>query len=142
LLSLLKMFGVYFDRKSFICFFSVGLITSFVYFGLFFLLYHAIGIGYRLALTITFPISVLLNYYLNSRISFGCKYGIRISTIAKFLTLPVINYLIHLAFVEIFVMALGLSAFIGLICAAGFCLIVNYLLSSHWVFSDRHMNVI
>lgn len=109
-------------------FLVVGLFSFAVDYGLFVVLFHSFGVQYILASTISFSLSLVLNYFLTLKFVFGARQGRNIAlefTIYVGLNLVALglNQLILFLAVD----SLGLSPLVGKLIATAIVLVYNFI---------------
>ncbi|WP_396643575.1 GtrA family protein [Microbacterium sp.] len=109
-------------------FLIVGLASFAFDYGLFFVLYTYVGVQYILASTISFSLSLVLNYVLSLKFVFVAKPGRNIAReFAMFIGLSVIALGLNQLILFISVDGLGASPLVGKLIATAVVLVYNFI---------------
>jgi putative flippase GtrA len=109
-------------------FLVVGLISFAFDFGLYFVLFHYAGVQYVLASTISFSLSLILNYFLTLRFVFDATPGRSIvKEFTIYLGLNVIALGLNQLILFIAVDSLGASPLVGKLIATAVVLVYNFI---------------
>lgn len=109
-------------------FLAVGLVSFAFDYGLFFVLFQYLGVQYIVASTISFSLSLVLNYFLTLKFVFEAKEG---RSVAKefsiYIGLNIIALGLNQAILFLAVDALGVSPLIGKLIATAVVLVYNFI---------------
>ena len=109
-------------------FLVVGLFSFAVDYGLFVILFDSLGVQYIVASTISFSVSLILNYFLTLRFVFESKPGRNFAKeFAMYVGLNIIALGLNQAILFVTVDALGISPFIGKLIATAVVLVYNFI---------------
>lgn len=109
-------------------FLIVGLISFTVDYGLFFVLFHYFGVQYIVASTISFSLSLVLNYVLTLKFVFEAKQGRSIAKeFAMYIGLNIIALGLNQLILFLTVDGLGLSPLVGKLIATAVVLVYNFI---------------
>lgn len=109
-------------------FLIVGLASFSIDYGLFVLLFHFFGVQYLVASTISFSISLVLNYFLTLKFVFNAQPGRNVAAeFAIYIGLNVIALGLNQLILFLSVDLIGLSPLIGKLTATAIVLIYNFI---------------
>jgi putative flippase GtrA len=109
-------------------FLVVGLISFAVDYGLFVVLYDSLGVQYIVASTISFSVSLILNYFLTLRFVFESAPGRNVAKeFAMYIGLNIIALGLNQAILFLTVDTLGVSPLIGKLVATAVVLVYNFI---------------
>jgi putative flippase GtrA len=108
-------------------FLVVGLFSFAVDYGLFFILFHSFGVQYIVASSISFSISLVLNYFLTLKYVFEAKEGRNVAReFAIYIGLNVIALGLNQVILFLTVEGLGASPLVGKLVATAVVLVYNF----------------
>lgn len=114
--------------SQFARFLVVGLASFAVDYGLFVLLFHTFSVQYIVASTISFSISLVLNYILTLKFVFEARPGRRIfHEFAAYIGLNIIALGLNQLILYLSVDLLGMSPFVGKLVATALVLVYNFI---------------
>jgi len=109
-------------------FLVVGLASFAVDYGIFFVLFHFFGVQYIVASTVSFALSLVLNYFLTLKFVFDAKPGRNVAVeFAIYIGLNVIALGLNQLILFLAVDLLGLSPLIGKLIATAVVLVYNFI---------------
>lgn len=109
-------------------FLVVGLLSFSFDYGLFFVLFHFFGVQYILASTISFSLSLVLNYVLTLKFVFEAQQGRSVAKeFAIYIGLNIIALGLNQAILFVSVDALGASPLVGKLIATAVVLVYNFI---------------
>ena len=109
-------------------FLIVGLVSFAFDYGLFFVLFHYFGVQYIVASTISFSLSLVLNYILTLKFVFEAKQGRSIAKeFAMYIGLNIIALGLNQLILFLTVDGLGMSPLIGKLVATAVVLVYNFI---------------
>ena len=116
--------------NQFLIFIIVGFLTALIDI-LSVLILENLNINYRICIVFGFLLSVLVNFYLHSMVTFGVKCSHHIFT--KFIIVVIINLILTFILVEILIF-LEVKLIISKIICLPIIAINGFLLSKYWIF--------
>lgn len=129
--------------RDFIIFCIIGVITGVIYFISIFLLYGTLNFDYRIAVSLSYALAVIVHFFANRHITFKNS-GDRIDhQIIKYAAMIGLNYLTTMAIVIASVGWLEFSVYASAVLAILMNLLTNYLMLKYWIFRiKKHTAVI
>jgi putative flippase GtrA len=125
----------------FLKFVLIGATTSLVYFGLFALLNTIVKLDYKFALSISYVLSILFQFFSNKLFTFQAK-DKTVYQFGKFILLVMLNYLLTLLIVTFFVSYEKFSPYMGIVISIGVTFITSYFFSKNWVYKSGEKNAV
>lgn len=125
------------DKKSFIAYVIVGVITNVIYFCVFVLFFRWLHLHYMIAISIAYLLSLIFNFTANRFITFSNKEKQWHLHLMKYLCIAFFNYLVSLATVHAVVEELHLSPYFGIVAAIGMTVMSGYLFSKNWIYRSK-----
>jgi putative flippase GtrA len=122
------------NKRSIVTFLIVGLLSAFVYFASFTLLWKILAIHYNLAVSISYIFSIIFHFNANRYFTFRNREKKVLHHLIKYLIMVSFNYLVTLIIVNIVVEQFALSPYLGIVLSIGATMNTGYLLSRYWVF--------
>ena len=109
-------------------FLVVGLASFAVDYGIFFVLFHFFGVQYIVASTVSFGLSLVLNYFLTLKFVFDAKPGRNVAVeFAIYIGLNIIALGLNQLILFLSVDLLGLSPLVGKLIATAVVLVYNFI---------------
>lgn len=124
-------------RLQLVRFGIVGVATFALNFFLVWLFYGRVGLGYQLAVTYAYFITVVAHFTLNRSFTYGIAGGSAIPDTAKYGMMLLINYLITLSVATVTVELLRLTPYYGIVFATLATAFSSFLLMKHFVFVQK-----
>ncbi len=113
---------------QFVRFLVVGLLSFCLDYGLFFLLFHYFAVQYIIASTVSFTLSLVLNYILTLRFVFEVREGRSVAKeFAMYVGLNILALGLNQAILFVTVDGLGASPLIGKLIATAVVLVYNFI---------------
>lgn len=131
--SVKKVFSLI-DKRSAAFFIFVGTLSAVVYFSSFTLLWKYLDINYKVAVSISYVLSVIIHFCANRRLTFRSHNHRLSGQLVKYIIMISINYVVTLLVMHYVVSVLGYSPYLGVVCAIGSTVGVSYLMAKFWVF--------
>lgn len=121
---------------QFLCFCIVGGMNTAVDFAAFFLL-HFIGIPYTAAQVLSYLCGTANSFFLNRKWTFGLSHSVNMSEVVKFLVVNGASLLCSLGLLFLLYDTYQYNLWISKLVATGLGVIVNYIGSRLWVFTQK-----
>jgi len=115
----------------------VGVVTFALNFFLVWLLYGMAGLGYQLAVTCAYFITVVAHFWLNRSFTYAQEGGSAMPDTARYGIMLLINYLLTLSVVTVTVELFKLTPYSGIVFATLATAFSSFLLMKHFVFVQK-----
>lgn len=132
-----RVFSLISRRKDIILFCVIGAVTAVIYFTSIAILHDVLLIDYRIAVSVSYGISIICHFIANRNITFKSKHNISRQVI-KYAVMVGINYLMTMVIVILCKTLLSLSVYTSAVLAILFNLFINFLLLKYWVFLAKN----
>ena len=128
--------ALYTKHKKLLHFLTVGVLTAIVYFSLFTILWKWLGLNYKIAVSISYCLSVAFQFFSNRHLTFHSTHENVLYQAAKFGGLLAINYLLTISIVTWSVNTLMVSPYLGILISLTVTVITGFSISKLWVFKQ------
>lgn len=122
------------ERYSLVVYLLVGCLTAAIYFSLFALLWQVLGVNYKLAVSVTYMLSVLFHFTMNRRFTFKAHGKDLVQQLLRYACMITINYFVTLAVMYLVVEILQVTPYAGVLLAIFVNVNTNFIMSRFWVF--------
>jgi putative flippase GtrA len=123
--------------KQLLRFGIVGVTTAVLNLFSIWLLYGIAGIDYRIAVTCSYAITVIVHFLLNRSFTYNVEGTIKAHNAVKYGIMLFINYTITLGVTVVIVEKIQLEPYYGVGCSVFFTAFFSYLLMKHFVFRQK-----
>ena len=124
------------SAKSFLVFSLVGATGAGIYFLVLALLLEVLATDYRVAVTIAYSLGTIFNFLTNKLLTFKNRESSDTTIqLFRYAAVAAFSYVLTMLIVLFTVEGLHHSPYFGAIASHAVTLVVNYLLSKHWVFA-------
>ncbi len=124
-------------RSQLTKFIITGLITFVIYFLCFHFLYGLLHLGYRIAASIAYFITVVSHFMLNRLFTFKANQQLIAHNLWKYILMLGLNYINMLFIMWLVVAVTKNSPYIGIIASTGTGAIMNFFVMKHFVFGNK-----
>lgn len=121
---------------QFLRFCIVGGMNTTVDFAAFFLL-HFIGVPYTIAQVLSYSCGTANSFFFNRKWTFGLTHGVNMSEVVKFLVVNGASLLCSFGLLFLLYDTYQYNLWISKLVATGFGVVVNYIGSRLWVFTQK-----
>lgn len=126
------------NGKSFLVFSLVGATGAVIYFLCLAVLLEVLAIDYRVAVTIAYLLSLIFNFMTNKLLTFKNRELSDMTTqFYRYAAVAALSYVLTMLIVLFTVERLHHPPYFGVIASLAVTVVVNYLLSKHWVFAHE-----
>jgi len=122
------------QKRSIALFLSVGTLAALVNLGSFSFFWKFLHLDYKIAVSIAYILSVLVHFFANRQFTFKAHTTEVRHQLQRYIVMLGTNYLFTLLIVFFVVEILAFSPYAGIVCAIGFNVTINYMMSRFWIF--------
>jgi len=122
--------------RQFVKFGIVGVSSTIIDWGIFYLLNYYLGIYYLIAKVLSFAVSVINSYIWNRRWTFRSDNPNKLSEFGKFMLVAVVGLVLNTYIMFLAVEKLHLQYIFGLILATAVVMFWNFLINKFWTFKE------
>jgi len=116
---------------------AVGLVTFGIYFSCFHIFYGVIALGYKLAVSIAYVVTVMSHFLLHRFFTFGAGDQDLVHHTWKYLLMLALNYGISLLAVWVTVEVVKVSPYFGVVASTAATACVSFFVMKHFVFDVK-----
>lgn len=125
------------NKRNVVLFLIVGLLTAFLYYFIFTLMWRIFLFSYSIAIAVAYPAAVTFHFLMNRNLTFKSRFEGLKKQVWKYLLVTGFNYILTMAIVEWAVKVLGVTPYLGMLFGIGITVIAGYLMLKLWVFRVR-----